>query len=457
MNLRRWEAGETTRLNKAHWAFAKGETINERLNLGLTEVRNRAEYEIASNPIVEGIIGTYCGDLIDKDGPSLQVQGDSKEYNERLEDLWQEWWAMPDINGQLAGPDMLALWIEMLWSAGEYLALLTNEKGDGIQLRLQTIHPRRLETPFSQAGNPQILMGVERNKAGKPLKYHITDEAQLGTLAIRSQGYAAEKNIHGFRIREAGQVRGAPWLAAVLQTIADLRDYDDQVLDAARLAADWAGFLVQKEPEAVPPTITTGSTFEIERRMLMSMPPGWGVEQMNPHQPSAQYIDYRHERLREMGRGVSMPLMMILLDSQKHNYSSARFDGQLYQRGLKRVQGWLQRSTLNRLVDLVAREAGLKKDLPLAPQGARYIWTWPVAPHVDPVKEAMAEKIRLANATLAPSDALAAHGIDFESHVEKMAREGQELANIGVALPWAPPPPKNPAEPQGEKKNAKPE
>lgn len=439
LGMRHWESAETTRLNSAHWTYANGASINERLTGSLAKLRQRSEYEIANNPIVEGIVRTYCGDLIDKQGPVLSVQSDDNGFNESLEDSWFEWWAMPDAREKFAGVDLLALWIESLWSAGEYLIQLTKDSdAEGVQLRLQTVHARRLDTPLDKAGDPEIVMGVGLTDIGKPVAYYIAKEDPLAGGAVLSKwgdAQQAENVIHAFLARECDQVRGVPLLAGVLQTAADIRDYDAQVLDAARLAADWAGFLTNKDAEAETPTLTTGSTLEIERRSLMTCPPGWGVDQMNSHQPSAQYVEYRHERMRELGRGVSMPLMMILLDAGRHNYSSARFDAQLYQRGLKRVQGWLERCTLNRLVGLVAREsvlAGQKK----APKRVRYSWTWPVMPHVDPVKEAKAEEIRLANATLAPSDALAAHGKDLEEHLAKLEKEWGALEAVGVVPPW---------------------
>jgi hypothetical protein len=79
-------------------------------------------------------------------------------------------------------------------------------------------------------------------------------------------------------------------------------------------------------------------------------------------QPAAtdnEYIDYRSERQRDVGRPVGMPLMSVRLDSSKHNYSSARFDAQVYRRGVSKVRGWLKLRVLDRLVNIIAREAQL--------------------------------------------------------------------------------------------------
>src|SRR5690349_8610549 len=73
MRLRRWEAAETNRLNKTHWAKATGDPINLDLQADLENLRIRSLFEAENNPTVEGIIKTYCDDVIGKNGPRFNV------------------------------------------------------------------------------------------------------------------------------------------------------------------------------------------------------------------------------------------------------------------------------------------------------------------------------------------------------------------------------------------------
>lgn len=427
--LRRWEAAETNRLNSAHWSTATGEPINQDLAAHLESLRTRSLYEASNNPIVEGVIETHAIDVVGTNGPTLQVQSKSKRFNKRLEEAVAKWWKSPDIAGQLSMPEILRLWIRQLWTCGEFLSLIVSNPDSPIaaQVGVQVVDPRRLATPIGAAGDPDITLGVRRKKNGRPTQYYITRSTRIGPYELETgeaDPVPADMVLHGFKTIEAGQVRGVPWMATSLPAIADLRDYDAQVLDAARQAADQAVYLYTEHTDA--PYVEANEQIDVERRTITNVPPGWRPFSLDPSQPSVVYVDYRAERLRELGRPVHMPLMHVRLDSSKHNYSSARYDGQVYLRGMESLQAWLE-GFLVRIIAEIIRELQLAGELGPLPAGFKLIWIWPKQPHVDPRKEAEAEAIRLANGTLAYQDACAATNQDWETVIEKRAEAARRI------------------------------
>lgn len=439
----RWDAAETDRLNEKQWSRATNQPINADLSLKLETLRTRAAFEASNNSFVEGVISTHAVDVVGEDGPNLQVMSGDKSFDEALEEVFGEWWQAPDVTGELSGPDLLQQWIRLMYPVGEFFVqIVTNDKisdDKSISVRLNSIDPRRLMTPPNEAGNPGVVLGIERDKLGKPLRYWI-EEGRADTTYQTSFNVGpfvpleAREVVHCFKRLEPGQARGVPWLAPVLQMLADVRDYDKAVLDAAQTAADFGVILHTKHPEARYYNPAANETLELQRRMITTAPPGWEPFEIKPEQPGTLYKDYRAERLRELGRVVNMPLMMVMLDSSNHNYSSARFDGQIYNRGNRVVQGWLERCALNKFVDIVAREAHLLGMIKEKPKGTRYDWTWPSPPHVDPQKEARADDILLANFSLAMEDALANRGTTLEAHLEKLTREREAFKAAGI--PW---------------------
>ena len=335
--------------------------------------------------------------------------------------------------------DILDLWLRSLWSAGEYLAqIIVDKDAEGaVKMRLLCLHARRLGTPMDKAGDSTVFMGVKRNKLGKPLAYMIgvpPDRITEGVLPTDFDEIKAEDIIHEFRVLEPGQVRGLPWLVTGLQPIANLRDFDESVMEAARAAAEHGFLLSTKHPEAG--YLEVNESAPIEKGMMTTLPPGWEPTQMIPQQPSTGYIDFKDEQLRKIGRPAGMPLMMIKLDSRKHNYSSARFDGQIYERATKKLRAWLARTTLNRLVDLVAvelkRAPNEGERLAERPAEVKYYWNWPAFPHVDPAKEDKATTERLKNTTSTMRDECAARGKDWEDVLTQQQREQKRREELGL-------------------------
>jgi len=429
---RAWDAAKTTRLNESQWSQARGQHINDKIALDASTLRDRAIDEAERNPFVEGMIETYVASVVGIDGPSLQVQSDDTEFNEWAEQAWAKWWESPDVNGVLSGVDIMRQWVRSLWTCGEFVSLLVADEGQPITLRLQDVHPRRLKAPLFGAVSPLQRDGIKRDALGKPVSYFI-ESFLSAENAIAATGevteYQADSVIHGFKHREPGQIRGIPWLAPVLQTCADLRCYDEQVMDAARAAADMAVLLYTDHQDAT--YVAVNESTSIERRTIRTLPPGWKAAQMQSQQPAAQYSDYRSEKLREIGRPVNMPLMMVRLDSSNHNYSSARFDGQLFSRGVGSCQRWLARTALNRLADRVMREASLVDGVTV-PDSYDKRWTWEAMPHVDPSKEADAAEKQLANKTTTLADVCATGGKDWEQVLRQQAREKELLKELGL-------------------------
>lgn len=449
--LRRWEAGETTRLNSAHWQNAVDAPINEDLVAMLSSLRARCGYEAANNPWIEGMIFTHQVDVVGPAGPTLQVQSSNREYNEALEKWFKRWWnpqdgtsPKPDAAGKRSGPQMLSGWLGRWWKSGEFFEQKVSASSDEspITLRLLGINPKRVDTPADVIGAGNVVLGIESNRDGRPLRYYVQDSVRFGPYAAYGTNYTPvprDLMLHGFWQDEEDQVRGFPWLSSSLPAAADLRDYDDQVLDAARSAADHAICLHTTHPDA--PFIEISEEVEVSRRTYKTMPPGWTPFQLQPGQPAANYVEYRRERQAELGRSRNMPLMIIRLDASKHNYSSARFDSQNYQRGNVCIQAGLTVYLFELVADVArelalaakARDPRVEAVLANPPADVQYAFTgWPVRPHVDPVKERNAHQVGLQTLQESLHDVLATEGKDFEQHMRTLEREFARMAEVKV-------------------------
>jgi lambda family phage portal protein len=438
----RWdEAGGTSRLNSAQWSGVSGRPINEDLAGRLPTLRARCHHECARNPMVEGIINTMALNLVGPEGPALTIDPDSQtetdseadaEWAKQAVAIWKDFFARPTICGTITGPMLLQMWIRGFWLDGEALTqLVTDPTKRGVQTRLKPIDPSLLRNPLDR-NRRNVALGVERDDHGRPTTYHVAEYQYVGEYRLggyKTRPLPADVILHDFIVQEPDQVRGVPWLAPSLKPAADLRDYDEQVLDAARAAAEFSVLMWTNHPDA--PYFLVNDQTTMERRTIKTMPPGYQAEQLKPEQPTTQYVDYRRERLAELGRPVNMPLMLIRLTAERHNYSSARLDMQQYASGLAAYQAWIG-ATLTRLLKIVLTEAFLAGQIGPAPKKWTAAWGWPKMPHVDPVKEATAERTRMESGTLTYQDACTANGQDVDLVIAKRVADAKKLAEAGL-------------------------
>lgn len=446
-NCRRWDSGlPTNRLNREHWRYAQEVNINADLNVELPVLRARAVYEAASNPDVEGVIKTHQDDLIGKHGPTLQILSSSERYNRKAMALWKNWAKQPCANRRLSFVALLRLWIRDLWTCGEFTAqkITRRDRPGPCQMRILPFHPRRMYTPPYLLGDPTVALGVKHDPDWDPLTYYVMEPWIFGPWEVYTGKFfeiPARDFLHWYVLLEADQTRGVPWLASALDAIGQMREYDGDVLDASRQAAMSGVYWYTQHPDAE--LWKAPAHAQLERGTQRTGPPGWQPAMMNPTQPSTKYVEFRSERLRQIGRPVNMPLMTVRQDSSKHNYSSARFDAECYWRGNECFQFSLGGDVLSPIAEDVLREAELAGALPRRPDDLELRWKWPPPPRVDRYKEAMGERAEMENGTLTYEDALSAQGLDEDDVIASRQKTSKKLAAAGlppVATPSKSPP-----------------
>lgn len=434
---RRYEAAETDRLNAAHWEMANGQPINSDLATDLPTLQRRAWHEYQNNSNVEGVVTTHAIDIVGPEGPTIEIVCNDDRFSQRLERRWEQFTELLDYNGEMCLPELLQLAIRGQWTEGAYLCqAVTDDTGASFPatLRLHSMPAARLETPWGMHGDNRVAFGVRRTRSGRPTEYYINRPDFFGPHEFNTGEFdvvPAKFIYHGFVRHIPGQWAGLPLLASALPSIAQLRDYDVSVADAAKLAADRSEWFVNLNPMGEP--FESDEPFSVPHRRMVTRaaPLGWDVRAHEAKHPMANYVDYRQERMAEIGRAAAMPLMLIKLDSSKHNYSAARFDHQGYIRHLESWQAWLGRTMLTRLAINLARELMLAGDLRRPRDPWKIYWVWQPPPQGDPVKERAAERMGLMNKTLTFADACRARNLKEAEVIAAWGRTRRLLIEQG--------------------------
>jgi lambda family phage portal protein len=434
----RYDAATTTDENRRHWAAADCLSANAANSPDVRRtLRNRARYEAANNSYARGIVNTLANDVIGT-GPRLQLLTEDIEANRRVEQEFARW----------ADEVRLAQKLRTMRAAqavdGEAFAvLITNlQLSSSIKLDLRLVEADQVTTPDLNVVKPQAIDGIVFDPSGNPVEYHVLKSHPGDGTANVSNEYdhvSAEAMLHLFRVDRPGQARGIPDLTPALPLFAQLRRYTLAVLGAAETAADFAGILYTDAPAggeadaAVP-----FEPIELESRALVTMPGGWKMSQMEAQQPSTGYKEFKQEILNEIARCLNMPFNVAAGNSSGYNYASGRLDHQTYFKAIRVEQSQCELVILDRILAAWLDEAVLIPGLLPTSAGPilnwAHQWFWNGNEHVDPMKEANAQDVHLANHTSTLAIEYARQGLDWEEALRQRAKEISLMKELGLAI-----------------------
>jgi capsid protein len=169
--------------------------------------------------------------------------------------------------------------------------------------------------------------------------------------------------------------------------------------------------------------------------MMTTLPQGWDITQLKAEQPTTKYSDFKKEILNEIARTLNLPFNVAIGNSAGYNYASGRLDHQTYFKNVRIAQHKLGIEILDRLFEAWYSEAVLLPDyLYMRGVDKYHTWIFDGWEHVDPLKEANAQKTRLNSLTTTLAEEYAKKGKDWETEIEKIAVERQKIRELGITI-----------------------
>ena len=430
----RFDAAQTTRDNIRHWAMADYLSADQEANPEIRKtLRMRSRYEVANNSYAKGLVQMLANDTIGT-GPRIQLLTEDEHYNDEIEREFMAWAEAIRL------PQKLRMMRVARCQDGEsFAAMVTNPKvNHPVKMDIQLLEADRIAGELQWKNDDNSVDGITYDDWGNPvsyrvLKYHPGDEKfSTGREAFH---IPAEYMLHIFRADRPGLHRGIPELTAALPLFAQLRRYNLAVLSAAEAAADFAAILYTDAPpdgeaERVPPM----DALELERNMMLTVPAGWKMAQLDAKQPTANHAEFVKIILSEIARCAVSTYGSVSGDFSGHNYASGRLDNQLYHKSVLVDRAFWESEVLNQIFAMWFREYSL-----VNPTGEfrtpRHTWFWDGFVHVDPTKEANAQQIRLANHTTTLAAECAKDGRDYMSVLRQRAKEIKLMREYGIPVP----------------------
>lgn len=433
-----YDAAKTTDKNSRHWANA--DLLSGDAGLS-PEIRrtliSRSRYENDNNGYIAGIVETVAKDTIGRSGPRLQMTSEDAAANTAIEKAFTAWFKAIDGAGKLRT-------MAEAWDVdGETFAMfITNQKvKNAVLLDIRVLESDQVSDPaltfdtydadgitFDEQGNPESY---------KVLRSHPGSNDHSGQLVADT--VPAEAMVHLFARKRATQVRGKPVFTSVLNTVADLRRFRGSTLNAAEIAALFAGILKTDSPaNGEAEVMAPNQVFELESSAMVTVPAGWELQQMQAQHPQTTFAEFNTEVLGEIARPANVPSNIARATSRDMNFSSGQLDHLLYAKAVDIKRERFETIVLDRMLEEFLREfAKVSTDVPAALRDMMVVphsWFWPSIGVIDEEKAANARAKRLESGMSSYAREYAAIGLDYRPEFEQQAKERRERIELGLPV-----------------------
>lgn len=210
--------------------------------------------------------------------------------------------------------------------------------GKPFELTLQVIEADRITNPNLTADTQTLARGVEKDKFGAPVAYHVLsqhpgDEIVMGMewdrIPVFGKATGRRRVLHVFEKERSQLSRGIPYLAPILKPLRQLDRYTDAELTAAVVSSLLTVFIKTEGNFSLPNY--TASTTEPDKTdqialgtgAIINLKSNESIETVNPMRPNSNYDPFVQAVLRQIGAATNIPLEVMQLYFSS-SYSAAK-------------------------------------------------------------------------------------------------------------------------------------
>lgn len=312
-----------------------------------------------------------------------------------------------------------------------------------------------------------IVQGVETDADGMVIAYWVCDRHPLASNAYTSGGphwtrveaytkTTGRRNVlHVMNRERAGQRRGVPMLAPVLEALKQLGRYTDAEITAAVLSAMFTVFVKQSVAsdarpfgEMLPPDMLIDaqdqSSIELGPGAILSLNPGEDVQFADPKHPNTGYDAFTNALIRQIGAALEIP-PEVLFKQFTTSYSAARGALNEFWRTCSMQRDWFTDDFCQPIYEEWFAEAvargriaapGFFADPAIRKAYTACAWNGPARTNLNPVQEVDAAVKRVdAGFSTAQEETATMTGGDYNRNIRqrvieaKRKREVDEITN----------------------------
>lgn len=333
-----YEAARPSRLRKTRTGVG---TANQAVAQAGNILRERARYLEANYDIARGALSALARNIVGPGGiavepqPRLLNNSVHTDFARALRIQYAHWCKTPEVTGQHDYAAVQHLLCRSWLRDGEVFvqlvlgAVKTLTYGR-VPLSLELIESDMLPLNYNDE-TKGIIQGILLNNWGRPRRYYFNKRHPADLYGMRTgtdtKSLIAERVLHLAVRDRIGQIRGVSIFAAVLDRLADVKDYEESERVAAKVAASMAAVIKKGAPDMYEADTATAQG---ERDMKFApgmifddLSPGESVETIDSTRPNPGLEAFRQGQLRAVAAGLGTSYSTLARD-YNGTYSAQR-------------------------------------------------------------------------------------------------------------------------------------
>ncbi|HCT7821350.1 TPA: phage portal protein [Escherichia coli] len=355
--------------------------------------------------------------------PVLRNGAIARDLAAEIRTRWSEWSVSPEVTRQFTRPMLERLMLRTWLRDGEVFAQMVSGRinsltpSAGVHFWLEALEPDFI--PMTSDESNRLNQGVFVDDWGRPEKYLVYKSRPVSGRQMETKEVDAERMLHLKFVRRLHQMRGTSLLSGVLIRLSALKEYEDSELTAARIAAALGMYIRKGDGQSYE---ADGNGSKDKERELTIQPgiiyddlkPGEEIGMVKSDRPNPNLETFRNGQLRAVAAGSRLSFSST---ARNYNgtYSAQRQELVESTDGYLILQDWFIGAVTRPMYRAWLKQAvasgviRLPRDLD---RSSLYtaVYSGPVMPWIDPVKEAEAWKIQIRGGAATESDWVRAGG-----------------------------------------------
>jgi lambda family phage portal protein len=443
-------------------AFRRGifASVNQDLLYSLERTRDLSRHLCQIDPFLQRYIEVISVFVVGQDGLKLEpvITGPTGKLAERvnttIKKAWMDWAKEATYDTTKTFNEVEQLVVRTIARDGEaLLRFVTGKDVNKYGFALQVLDPTLLDINYNTVlgeSDRVIIMGIEFDKRGRPVAYHIwnrlpSDITQIPRIRER---VPAEEVLHIFDNDIPGAVRSLPWTTSVLNTVSRLNQYLEAHLQAASIAATTPFVMTNTEPDPVGVDDVAVSNAVVPQykapeinlaySQILELDHGKDLKALNLQFPNQAFEQTTNQYLKSIAAGLFISYATLTADPSQGNSANVRFSSIVEREHFQQIQRWLIKNLHYKVYKKWIESALLYGAVKLPSMDASNYFdvTFRGTRHstIDPSKDMKAYIEGINNGLFTRTQICAELGGDFMENIKQLALEEAEIEKYGVNI-----------------------